>query len=323
MQAKPEAKHTDPDRAPQPGVAGYKWSEHTNTHTPQHPNQEWQGTAETRAQAHIRTPCTPARIDGVQGERAHKHPHTRKPQPGVAGRSRNPSPSTHTQTAHPSQEWRGTSEARTQTHTHPNTPAMSGGAEPKPEPKHTHPHRTPEPGVAGYERSPHANMHRAKHPSQEWRGAAETRAQAHKPTPQTRASNGGVQTERALNHTHPKTPARNDGVQAKTRAQQHTPQTRARNRGAKPNPYPSTHTQDPSQEWRGYNETQTQIQAPHNSRKPSVYSRGTEAARAMQVTRPNEIQIPRLRLHPKACAALGLEAERATPKHLGTPVPRT
>ena len=26
---------------------------------------------------------------------------------------------------------------------------------------------------------------------------------------------------------------------------------------------------------------------------------------------------------PKACAALGLEAERATPKHLGTPVPRT
>ena len=25
----------------------------------------------------------------------------------------------------------------------------------------------------------------------------------------------------------------------------------------------------------------------------------------------------------KACAALGLEAERATPKHLGTPVPRT
>ena len=38
----------------------------------------------------------------------------------------------------------------------------------------------------------------------------------------------------------------------------------------------------------------------------------------MQVTRPNEIRRPGVRLHPKAFAALGLEAERATPKHLGT-----
>ena len=43
----------------------------------------------------------------------------------------------------------------------------------------------------------------------------------------------------------------------------------------------------------------------------------------MRVTRPNEIRRPGVRLHPKACAALGLEAERATPKHLGTLVPRT
>ena len=43
----------------------------------------------------------------------------------------------------------------------------------------------------------------------------------------------------------------------------------------------------------------------------------------MQVTRPNEILRPGARLHPKACAVLGLEAERATPKHLVTPVPRT
>ena len=43
----------------------------------------------------------------------------------------------------------------------------------------------------------------------------------------------------------------------------------------------------------------------------------------MQVTRPNAIRRPGVRLHPKACTALGLEAERATPKHLGTPVPRT
>ena len=43
----------------------------------------------------------------------------------------------------------------------------------------------------------------------------------------------------------------------------------------------------------------------------------------MQVTRPNEIRRPGVRLHPKAYAALGLEAERATPKRLGTLVPRT
>ena len=43
----------------------------------------------------------------------------------------------------------------------------------------------------------------------------------------------------------------------------------------------------------------------------------------MQVTRPNEIREPGVRLHPKACAALGLEAERATSKRLRTLVPRT
>ena len=42
----------------------------------------------------------------------------------------------------------------------------------------------------------------------------------------------------------------------------------------------------------------------------------------MQVTRPNEIRSPGVKLHPKACAALGLEGQRATAKHLGTPVPR-
>ena len=43
----------------------------------------------------------------------------------------------------------------------------------------------------------------------------------------------------------------------------------------------------------------------------------------MQGAWPNEIQRPGVRLHPKATVALGLEAERATPKRLGTPVPRT
>ena len=43
----------------------------------------------------------------------------------------------------------------------------------------------------------------------------------------------------------------------------------------------------------------------------------------MQVTPPNEIRRPGVRLHPKACTVLGPEADRATPKHLETPVPRT
>ena len=177
-QPNPELKHTHPHRTPQPGVTGNKQSAHRSTHTPQHPSQEWRGAAGTRTQAHTPTPHAPARSGGVQAERTHKHTQAPTPQPGVAGRSRNPSPSTHTHTTHPSQEWRGTSGERTQAHTGPNTPARSGGAQPRPEPKHTHPHRTPQPGVAGYERSAHANTHTPHHPSQEWRGAAETRAQA-------------------------------------------------------------------------------------------------------------------------------------------------
>ena len=289
-QPKPEPKHTHPRRTPQPGVAGYKRSAHTSTHTAQHPSQEWRGAAETRARAHTPKPHRPVRSGGVQAERAHKHTHTPTPQPGLAGHSRNPSPNTHTNTAHPSQEWRGTSGARTRTHAHPNTPVRRGGAQPTPQPKHTHPRRTPQPGVAGYKRSAHTSTHTAQHPSQEWRGAAETGAQTHTPTPHTPARSGGVQAERAHKHIHTPTPK---------------PEVAGRSR----NPSPST--------------TQTQTQAPHNTRKPSVHGPGTEAARAMQVTRPNEIRSPGVRLHPKACVALGLEAERATPKHLGTPVPRT
>ena len=92
--------------------------------------------------------------------------------------------------------------------------------------------------------------------------------------------------------------------------------------GRSQNPYPNTHILDPSQDWLGIYETETQTQAPDNSRKPSVHSPGPNAARAMQGTRPNEILRPGVTLHPKACAASGLEAERATPKHFGTQVPR-
>ena len=40
----------------------------------------------------------------------------------------------------------------------------------------------------------------------------------------------------------------------------------------------------------------------------------------MKVTRPNEIRSPAVRLHPKACAALGLEAESV--RHPSTPEPQ-
>ena len=129
-----------------------------------------------------------------------------KPHPGVAGRSQNQSPSTHTHNAHPSQEWRGTGGARTAAHTHPKTPARSCGAQPKPEPEHTYPRRTHQPGVAGYKLSASTSTHTAQQPSQEWRGAAETRAQAHTPTPYTSARSGGVQAEQAHKHTHTPTP---------------------------------------------------------------------------------------------------------------------
>ena len=175
---------------------------------------------------------------------------------------------------------------RTQTHIHPNTSARCGGAQPKPEPKHTQPHCTPEPGTAGYRRIAHTTTHAPK---------PQPRMVACKPKPKP-------------NRMH------------------HKPQPGMERRNH--NPYPNTPTQDPSRGWRGYRNlspstTRTQPQTPHNSRKPSVHRPGTEAARAMQVTRANEIRRPGVRLHPEACAALGLEAERATPKRLGTPVRRT
>ena len=43
----------------------------------------------------------------------------------------------------------------------------------------------------------------------------------------------------------------------------------------------------------------------------------------MQMTRNKEIRRLGVRLHCKACAPLGLEAEHATPKHFRTEVPRT
>ena len=267
-----------------PGMPGYKRATRTNRRTPQRRNKEWRGTAETRAQAHTPTPHNPARSCGVHAERARKHTYAQIPQPGVSGRGSTPSPSTQPRTAPPAKGGRGPGETHKPIRTHPNTPTRSGGAQPKPEPKHTQPNGTPEPGTAGYKQSAHTTTHA--------------------PRPQPRMV--GCKPKRKPNRIH------------------HKPQPGLEGRNHKP--YPNT-TQDPSQGWQAYRNpspstTQTQTQTPHNSRKPSVHSLGTEAARVMQVTRPNEIWSPGVRLYPKACAALGIEAERATPKRLGTPVPR-
>ena len=72
-------------------------------------------------------------------------------------------------------------------------------------------------------------------PSQEWRGAAKTRARAHTPTSHTPARSGGLQAERAHKHAYPNTPARRGGWQ--------------------PKPEPK-HTH-PSQEWRGTSRART------------------------------------------------------------------
>ena len=101
----------------------------------------------------------------------------------------------------------------------------------KPKPKHTHPHRTPQPGGAGYKRSTHTSTHTPQHPSQQWRGAPETGAEAHRPTPHTAARSGGVQAERA--HKQTQTP---------------TPQPGLAMRSRNPNPTTHTHTTQPSQE---------------------------------------------------------------------------
>ena len=183
MQPKPESKHTHPRRAPKPGVAGCKRSAHTST------RQEWRGAAETGAQTDKSTAGTQARSGGVQPQRPDQHTHSPTPQPGVAGCSQNPSPNMHTHGAHPSQEWRGASGASTPPH------ARSGGVQQKSEPKHTHPRRASILGVAGFKWSAHTSTR------QEWRAAAETRAQTHTPTARTHARGGGVQAERPHQHT--------------------------------------------------------------------------------------------------------------------------
>ena len=228
VQPRPEHKHKHPRRAPKPAVAGCKRSAHIST------RQEWRGAADTRAQTHTPTARTEARSGGVQAKRPHQHT------PGVAECSRNPSPNTQTHSAYPSQEWRGASGVPTPAH------ARSGGVQPKPKPKHTHPQRAPKPAVAGCKRSAHTSTR------QEWRAAAETRAQTNTPTARTQAGSGAVQAERPHQHT--------PGVV-----------------GCSQNPSPNTHTHGahPGQEWLGASEVPTPALARSGGVQPKAEPKHT------------------------------------------------
>ena len=193
------------------------------------------------------TPRWPRGSEPASAERPHQHTHRLSRQPEVAGCSRNPSPNTHTQGAQPSQEWRGASGAPTPAHTQPNTPARSGGAQPKPEPKHTHPRRAAQPGVAGCKRSANTSTHTPEQTSQEWRGAAETRAQTHTPPQHTPARSVGVQVERADKHKRTPTPQPGVPGRTETRAQAYTPTPHApaRRGGVQPE-HAQKHTNTPT-----------------------------------------------------------------------------
>ena len=256
-----------------PRKSGGRGGTRTTPRTAPKPNQEGRGAAEAQAQ--------------------HTRPHS-TPQPGKAGYKRG---------AH--------------TNTRRNTPTRSGGARHQPRPNHTPPHRTPNQGVPETTQDRHTSGNTSQHLGKERQGTAETRTPARTPTPHTRAGNGREQEERAHSHARPKALTKTGRMKAETQTQPQTLQTPAGKRGAKPQTVPK-HIGDPSQGLRGYRNpnpstTRTQAQTPHTSRKPSVHSPGTEAACAMQVTRPSQIRRPGVRLHPKACAASGLEAQRATP----------
>ena len=329
MKAKHATEHAY--HSPRPGLAGYRRGARTKTHTtPQHPSKVWHIESRIRTQAN--TPQTSARIGGLKT----------KPVPKCARPSREwrrtGTQGTH-QHVHPGIQARnGGDESTTRAQTHaPPAPARIGGGEPKPATKHTH--SKPQPGLAGYRRSTHTDNHTPTHPSQDWRGLtkpeprrthrktqpdwrgkAKTRNQGH--TPQALAGIGRLEADRALKHTQPDTPATSGGGKAKpvSRHTHHKPPAGLAWRSQ--NMYGNTHTVDPSQDLRGCRETHTQTHALHNSSKPSIHNPGTKAARAMQLKGPNLTWSPGGGLHPKAFAALGLELECATPKHLGTEEPR-
>ena len=216
----------------------------------------------------------------------HHPPHTGKlhtpAKETPAGRRASGGTRTGPHAAQPGQERRGTEQTTVYTQ-HPQTQPNRGRQRPNPYPGRN---RKPEPTKAVQARQPYPPTHQ----------------QIHIPQPNTRAANSNQRRQdkgaNRTNRHNPRAPGRNAGRQENT-------QTRAR---AKSDPQ------------KRKNQRRTSLN-PQHTRYTTVGNSvskvpDTEAARARQVTRPNEIQSPGVRMHHKASAALGLEAECATPKHL-------
>ena len=265
-QPQPEPEHTCPHRTTEPGMLGYKRGTQTQ-------------------------PNTPAKNGGVQVQRAQNTP-VPKPGLGMAGRTGNRHPSTHSHPAHPSEDWRGAGRERTQRNTpqHPSQDRRGDSQNENPQTRTTNPsqkwRRT------GGER---IQTHTAEHASQEWRGSAETRTQAHAPTPHTRARNCGQHVERAQENTHPNRPGRNGGVQAE-RAQKHmnpTPQPGKAGRSRHPHRSTHIHTAHPSQDSPAAGRAHTQSHMPEHpsqdwrgaSRNPNPHARTTNPSQDWRGTR--------------------------------------
>ena len=137
--------------------------------TPRQPNQEWRGTAKTRAK--------------------HARPHI-APQPGKAGKKRGARTNMHPRTATPTRRCRRPRGTGARAHTHPNTPQRRGGVQPKPKPQHAGPHRTPEPQNGGGQAERARNHTRPTcrpkpKPNHEHHKQPEKEGQHHKPYPNT------------------------------------------------------------------------------------------------------------------------------------------
>ena len=260
----------------------------------------------------------------TEGETPTKpQPRTRRP----TGKKENRGGQRHNREAvHPVHKWPATSPGQATPKATPtgppdrtrgDHPAQPGDAQPKASPHHDHM------AAEGPEERTLRTRGRTPHRISCVLPATQTRRKKRRGKTQTKGGTGaetkGPKTDTGDGDHH--TARTRQGREPHPKRTHHEPQRGMAGRSR--NPGQNTHTQDPGQKWRGHRPPENQTEAAHNSRKPSVHSAGTEAAPAMQVTRPNEIWRPGVKLHPKACAAFGLEAELATPKHLGTPVPRT
>ena len=92
----------------------------------------------------------------------------------------------------------------------------------------------------------HQHTHPTTQPGKKTSGAANTRSQAHAPTPHTPARIGGVQAQGGHQHTQPNTPARNGRVKAKPEPKHTHQKPEPGMAGCSQNGEPKTRTADPS-----------------------------------------------------------------------------